>query len=88
MNKYLIVGGEGGCWSGYPLARVVEASNKDEGLSMAHVFVNEYSESERRGEYFLHGVSFDAMKIETTVEKCPLYSRLKPEAKKMLQYKI
>ena len=76
MN-YLVAWGEGGCWSGYPNASVVEAdsSNKAEDKLWKKI----------RADWNKGSLSYDSEEITGEVSDCPLFTRLKPSAIKRLE---
>lgn len=85
MPSYLVAYGMGGCWSGYPEAKIIDALDDDKAEEEAFSVAFDYAEevSPRR-----RGYSYDFEIIESVVEKCLLYTRLKDNAKRLLAANI
>jgi hypothetical protein len=84
MAKWLLAFGAGGCWSGYPLALVLDADTREE--AQRHGFsksIEATLEERRRG----HGTSYHVEEIKTHYRDTALYqSWLKPSARIMLAH--
>lgn len=76
-SKWLIAYANGGAWSGYECAVVIEANSNEEANCAAHEIAAK--------EFFRGGLSWDVEKIISTVHETALYqSRLKQSAKEQL----
>ncbi len=74
---WLVVFGAGGCWSGYPEATILAASDREDALRLGGRVALHEADNDRRS-----GLSFDVELIDVDVASTSLYrSRLLPEGR-------
>jgi len=84
MPRWIVAYGIGGCWSGYPFAKIIEAPTKLDAESQTSVICRAATADERSKRY--RGASYDVELIEDDFKNTGLWcSRLLPSAKEMLE---
>lgn len=74
---WLLAFGSGGCWSGYPEATILAASDREDALHLGGRVALHEADNDRRS-----GLSFDVELIDVDVAGTSLYrSRLLPEGR-------
>lgn len=67
MNKYLLVYGQGGCWSGYDNCEIILAKNEEDAMNKGFIISNYEIKNKNCG------VSYTVEEITDTIENCKLY---------------